>query len=809
MEQTVKNIHFIENLRKAAAAEGSRTAIVYNNGKSSMSYAELDHLSSAIADKIHHSEILPGTPVAVMMQRDALSIAAEIGVLKAGAAFVPLMPSYPKERIEYIMKDCNAGLMIDADYYSDLSEYNSAFEPALPCEDMVMVIYTSGSTGRPKGVVYDLAAYNATVQRLSVNYGKIDSVILGAFAPMAFVAHVAEYAAVFNCGGTTHIIPDELRTDPIRLEQYYRDNRITAAGIPQKIFAIFQKKLPDLQIVILSGEKICNVDPKDDKVIVSYGQTEAISIMEYPIDSLRKEAFVGTAVPGTEVFLLDDQGNDVGLLHEGEICAKGIYPRRYLNLPAETKKTFEETDDGEVLVHTGDIGIRHENGLIEYINRRDFMIKINGNRVDPSEIESAVKQFPGVTDAIVKGFDGKNGRIHLCCYYVSGETTAPQTFRKFLGKTLPFYMIPKSFVRLDCLPRTATGKPDRSALPEPELQTEEEYVAPVSEDEKKLCDIVENLLGVGKAGMADNFFELGADSLQVAQLVSTLAQEGMGIIEATQVYEHPVLSDLMRCIAESALVGNGDYTVLSKGKAGSPPLIFYHSANTGADSYRTLAQSLPQDIPFMSFENHNLNYPDVPLMSVRAMVKYYQLVGGSYLEKYCRKGAGAKIFGGWSFGGNLAFEAARNAEEAGEAVAGVILLDPLLIEKEKRSAAMEIAADPNLKKYFEEEAVFADVKKGYDVNRILENNRLVARILSEYEPSGKLACKVLFIKAANLRDTDQAKALCYEYPANGFEKYCDNISIATVGCNHDEIVRNPEALEIIRKFVSERAQYGE
>ena len=247
--------------------------------------------------------------------------------------------------------------------------------------------------------------------------------------------------------------------------------------------------------------------------------------------------------------------------------------------------------------------------------------------------------------------------------------------------------------------------------------------------------------------------------------------------------------------------------VLSKGKAGFCPLIFYHSANTGADSYRTLAQALPQDIPFMSFENHNLNYPDLPLMSVRSIVKYYQLVGGSYLEKYSRKGTGAKIFGGWSFGGTLAFEAALNAEEAGEPVAGVILLDPLLLEQEKRSAAMKIATDPNLKKYFEEEAVFADAKKGYDVNRILENNRLAARILSEYEPSGKLACDVLFIKANILRDTDQAKALCYEYPANGFEKYCENIRIVTVDCNHDEIVRNTEVLEIIKKYVTEKAQY--
>ncbi|MCQ2397833.1 MAG: AMP-binding protein [Sphaerochaetaceae bacterium] len=521
-----KNVlNFIENLHNMAMAEGNRTAIVYNDGFNSLSYEELDRLSSAVADKIHRSGIVSGTAVPVMMQRDAFSIAAEIGVLKAGAAFVPVIPSYPEERIDYIMNDCGAKLLIDDRFYEDLPEFDSEFEPVSPCEEMVMIIYTSGSTGHPKGVVYDLPAYNETVQRMSGYLAEVDPIIFGGFAPMSFGMHFLEYPAVLNCGGTTHILSDDVRKNPEKLEQYYKNNRISVGFLSPWLFSLFKNNLPDLKKVVFAGEKIFNIDPENYAVDVCYGMTEALDITNYRIDAPTKKAFIGTATQGTEVFLLDDQGKDAGFLREGEICAKGIYPKRYLNLPDETRNTFEETDDGEVIVHTGDIGIRHENGIIEFINRKDLMVKINGMRVDPSETEASILQMEGISGVAVKSFEDDTDKVFLCAYYTTEAETDidADRIRAFLKNKLPYYMIPSFFVKMKSLPLNNSGKLDRFALKKPEISSFlSEYVAPENPIQERICNVFAEVLFIHKIGITDDFFSLGGDSVKVMTAASKL-----------------------------------------------------------------------------------------------------------------------------------------------------------------------------------------------------------------------------------------------------------------------------------------------
>lgn len=799
-------INYLNNLHNIAAEDKDRTAIVSDSGRQSVSYEKLDMTSSAVANKIHSMGVKPGDAVTVMMRRNAHSIEAEVGVLKAGAVFVPLMASYPEKRIDYIQNDCNSKLLLDEDFFEDISEYDPEFEAVSPCKDIVMVVYTSGSTGNPKGVVYDLAAYNMTVQRLASQLENINPVIMGAFAPMAFIAHQFEFAAVFDCGGTTHIIPEEIRIDPIALENFYRDNRITAGFVPPKLFKLFKGELPDFRKIVFGGEKITDIDPGNYNIEVSYAQTEAMNISVYTIDGPRKEAIIGTAVSGTQIYLLDENGNDVGIMHEGEICAKGIYPRRYLNLPEETEKTFEETQDGEVLVHTGDIGIRLENGLLQYINRRDFMVKINGNKVDPSEIEQAMKQSPGVVDAVVKAFEDDSGRVFLCCYYVADSTFDLEGTEQSLKNTLPYYMIPAGFVRMESLPKNSNGKIDRQALEKPEnLKTKREYLAPANDGERKLCGIVEKVLQVDEVGMNDNLFELGADSLRVSALVGMLEQENMGIIEAKQVYDNPVLSDLMKTISKSHKVGKNDCVLLSKGDDTVIPVIAYPTANMGTDAYRKMVEVLSPKVTVFGFENHNLNYSDIPILSEALLAKYYRLIGINGVENFTIKPADRKFFLGWSFGGSIAFEASLIAQQIGAAQSGAILLDPLLVDKENRKTVIESAADPNLKKYFESEEIFAGSRSSHNVSQILENNRLVARMLADYVPSGRLYSDVLFIKAGVVRDTDLVKSLCYKYPANGYEKYCENIRIVTIDCNHDELGKNEEALKLIKEYILEKS----
>ena len=539
---------FIENLHKIAESDPQRPALFYNDGADCLSYRELDCLSSVIAGKICNLGIGPGTAVIVMMRRNELSIAAEIGVLKAGAVFVPIIPSYPQERVQFISTDSDAKLLIDEDFYTDIAKYiskdnstNSSecgmdFNPVPPLKEKVMIVYTSGSTGHPKGVVYDIAAYNMSVCRLATHFEDLPTLNFCSFAPMAFIAHMLEYAAVYACGGTTHITSDEVRMNPVKLERYYRNYRISVGFISSKLYCMFKQELPDLKRIILGGEKICNFDPKDMNVTVIYAQTEATDISSYQIDIAREEAFIGTPLPRTEIYILDEQGHDVGFMKEGEICAKGIYPRSYLNLPEETGKTFEETEDGEVIVHTGDIGMRYENGVIRYLNRRDFMVKINGNKVDPSEIEIAMKRIPEVEDAIVKGFETKNGSVNLCGYYVSDQVFETEELKQLLGQSLPYYMVPNYYVRIDEIPKNSNGKPDRSALQKPDMDVyKREYVPAATQTEQVLCDAFEEVLNCGTVGINDSFFALGGDSITVVrfldnantlQLTSSMIFEG-------------------------------------------------------------------------------------------------------------------------------------------------------------------------------------------------------------------------------------------------------------------------------------------
>jgi acyl-coenzyme A synthetase/AMP-(fatty) acid ligase/thioesterase domain-containing protein/acyl carrier protein len=805
MDEMMEYISFIENLQKIAREDGSRNALVHKNGLAVLSYREFDRLSSAVADKLNRSGIESGDVVIVMMRRNAFSIAAEVGVLKAGAVFVPVVPAYPEDRISYIKKDCNAKLILDEDFFSDISEYDSDFKPVKPQRDMVMLVYTSGSTGYPKGVVYDLRAYNHTVERLATQYDGIDPVIQAAFAPMAFVAHLSEFAAVFYAGGTAHVIEDSILMDPVKLTQYYISNHISIGFIAAKIFQMMNKPMPDLQKVILGGEKISDIAPGPYHVIADYAMTEAMDMMRYRVDGLSKEAFLGDAVAGTQIFLMDENGNEVSGVGEGEICARGIYPRRYLNLPEETGKTFEETADGQVIVHTGDIGSRHQDGSISYVNRRDFMVKINGNKVDPSETERVLKKLPGVKEAVVKPVKDAKGKLRLCGYYMADKTLQHQDLKAFLKDYLPGYMIPSFFVSVESFPKTSTGKLDRGSLPEPVMtRSDETYIAPKSDEEIKLCRIIERVLNIEKAGLNDNFFDLGADSLQAAQLVIELEREGMGIVEVKQIYEFPILSDLLKIIINSRLTGNYDYTVFSNGKNENIPVIFYHTANMGVENYRVLSQMIPAEIPFIAFNNHNLNYPDIPIKDIRTLQNYYKLIASDWISRFEMSDNGARIFGGWSFGGILAFEAALNAEKAGERVAGVILIDPFLMEERDREKVLSAAFDPNIAKYFEElkTNVSKDVK---DVDLMIENNKLVARMLADYKPAGELSAKVLFIKANVVRDTDTVKALCQKYPANGYEKYCKNIEIISIDCNHDELGNNEEALRYEKEFIIETA----
>ena len=209
---------------------------------------------------------------------------------------------------------------------------------------------------------------------------------------------------------------------------------------------------------------------------------------------------------------------------DGEICVCGVFGECYLNLDEQSARTFEHREDGKVLLHTGDIGRKLPDGNYIYVNRKDWMVKINGQRVETGEIELRMAAAPGVKNAVVKAFEDENGQNYLCGYYVAGEEVMPEDIRVSLRESLPDYMIPRFLKRMEELPKNINGKLDRKALLPPGISAyKREYREPENEIQKQICEAFETILHCGKTGIGDDYFRLGGDSINVLKLVESLA----------------------------------------------------------------------------------------------------------------------------------------------------------------------------------------------------------------------------------------------------------------------------------------------
>lgn len=500
-------------------ANGNTRAIVDKNGERITLYAELNAISGKVASKLQQLGLEKDDVVVVKIGRQMEYIAAELGCMKLGLVFVPVLPTYPDERIEYIKNDSNAKLILDENFFSDIDSYTS-FEGEYKQDDAdrVMVIYTSGSTGRPKGVLYRADAFNASVLRLANVFDDYKAPIFGASAPLSFVASLMEYYAAFSLGGCTHILADDVRSNITEIENYYEKHSLTHGFLSPRVLKLYHNKDKALVAVFTGSERLSDVYTSEYIAKNLYGQSEGMLFTSFKVNKKYKNTPIGFAVEGVTITLGE----------EGEICAKGVFPYEYLNRPEESAKTFEKCPDGEVTVHTGDIGTFLPDGNLLYLNRRDWMVKINGQRVEPGEVEATLKAIDGIQNATVKDFSSANGQTYLCGYYVAEAVISDATLKKELLAKLPDYMIPAYFMKLDKIPVNVNGKLDRTALPSPKIESQrEEYAAPENETEEALCTTFEKILTCENVGRNDDFFYLGGDSIKVMELQNVCSIVGL------------------------------------------------------------------------------------------------------------------------------------------------------------------------------------------------------------------------------------------------------------------------------------------
>ncbi|MBR0412760.1 MAG: amino acid adenylation domain-containing protein [Eubacterium sp.] len=497
------------------------------DGEGSFTFSQLDSYARKIAAKLSRVGVGKNDYVTIELPRNKEYIAAMYAVWLTGAAYVPLLTTYPEERLSSIRSDCNAKAVINEKFMRGIDK-EDLFADEAECDDdaPALLIYTSGSTGRPKGVLHTHGSISDAVFRYNEYFNLPQGCRTALAAPFSFVVSVHDIFLPLSACVTGYVMPLDVMRDPVLLADYIDDNQINHLFISPKMLKVFKQKGNSLKSVYTGSERVTDTYSDEFNLVVFYGQSECAGVLAFKVDKKYDNTPIGKAIGEVNAYILDENGNQTD---EGELCLTGRFASQYLNLPEQSAKTFVKNpfsaqDGFENMLRTGDI-VRHgKDGNIIFLNRMDWMVKINGQRVEPGEIETIIKNTAGVFDAAIKDFKNQYGQVYLVAYYVEKEATNEDDIRQEIAKKLPSYMIPSFFVKLDKLPVNVNGKLDRSALQPPEAGSfKNDYIAPETDMQKALCTAFEKVLSVEHVGVDDDFFALGGDSIKCAMTASECA----------------------------------------------------------------------------------------------------------------------------------------------------------------------------------------------------------------------------------------------------------------------------------------------
>jgi amino acid adenylation domain-containing protein len=564
-------------------ARGTPEAIAVVFEKEHLSFGELNRRSNQLAHRLRCLGAGPDVLVSLLMDRSLEMIIAIVGVLKAGAAYLPMDPAYPQERLDFMMRDAKSSILLTdqesagivkseglavltmEDDFSDESDANPGVE--VTPDHLAYCIYTSGSTGTPKGVLIS----HRNVVRLFTqtdHWFKFNTTdVWSFFHSYAFDVSVFELWGALLFGGQLVVVPYLTTRTPEAFYKLLEEKAVTVLSQTPSAFqqllgvesSLTEARKLQLRYIIFAGEKlelhalkpwIERHGDEKPKLINMYGITETtvhVTFRQITGCDLHKPSLVGLPIPDLEVHLLDPHLEPVKNGEPGEICVSGPgLARGYLNRKSLTAERFIHWK-GKRLYRSGDLARRVSDGELEYIGRIDRQVKIRGHRIELGEIESILHRHASVRTAVVIVRESR-----LTAYLVPhGEAPTVSELRLFLLKQLPDYMVPATFIFLGSLPLTNNGKVDRNALPDPEHdrpRLREPYRAPESRAEQILADSWSEVLDIHPVGVDDNFFELGGDSIRMIE-VQALAQKHGISFTTEQLFKAPTIHALARDLA--------------------------------------------------------------------------------------------------------------------------------------------------------------------------------------------------------------------------------------------------------------------
>jgi amino acid adenylation domain-containing protein len=703
-----------------AARTPDATALIFEGRR--MTFAELNTRANQLAHSLRGLGVGPGTLVAVCLERSPELIVALFGILKAGAAYVPLDPTYPKDRLAYMLSDSRAPVLLtqknlvkwlpaenvravclDAEWPRIAQSAVANPPSSVGGDDLAYVIYTSGSTGQPKGVQ---ASHRGALNRFEwmwARYPFAAGEVCCQKTALSFVDSVWEIFGPLLRGVPLVIVPEAVGRDPVRLVKLLAAERVTRIVLVPSLLKVIldthadlDAHWPSLRLCVSSGEALTQELTRRFYAAIPwalllnlYGSSEAAGdslYYEARADDPRGIVPIGRPIANTQVYLLDAHGQPVPIGVRGEICLGGAgLARGYLNRPELTSERFVighwllssqlpmTNNHAPRLFRTGDLGVYRPDGVIEYAGRRDHQVKIRGFRIELGELESVLRQHPALREAVVMARANSRDEQQLVAYCVPqrGAEANSQNVREFLQGRVPGFMIPAAWVFLEALPLTPNGKVDRKALPAPEAAPVEErpYIAPHDAVQAQLAQIWERVLDVQPIGITESFFDLGGHSLLAVRLFAEIEALTGHQLPVASLFASPTIE------AQAALLQREgwkpSWATLVPIRTGGVRLPFYcvHEVDGNAFYYHELARHLGDDQPVYGLQARGLDGRTPPHARVEDMA-------ACYVEEIQRfQSKGPYYLGGSSLGGLVAFEMARLLHAQGQIVGLLALFD--------------------------------------------------------------------------------------------------------------------------------------
>jgi amino acid adenylation domain-containing protein len=703
----------IHHLFEAQVDRAPQAAAVEHEGQR-LTYQQLNARANQLAHYLHKHGVGPEVRVGLCVERSLEMVVGLLGVLKAGGAYVPLDPLYPQSRLQLMSDDAQVRVLLtqqrlrqrlpaskaevvclDADWSQITRGRSENFDSGVQSQNLAYVIYTSGSTGRPKGVMIEHGSLVNYVEAAIEAYGIESTDRVLQFASISFDASAEEIYPCLARGGTLVLRTAQMIGATAKFLEHCREWSLTVTSLPTAYWHEVVMRLaaealtipPSVRLVIIGGEaarpEIVALWQRQVgervRLLNTYGPTEAtVVVTQCDLSRLagvgaRKEVPIGRALRNVQTYILDSQLQPVPVGVPGELFLGGdSLARGYLNRPELTAEKFVpnpfDSEAGARLYGTGDLARWLADGTIEFLGRVDHQVKIRGCRVELGEIEAVLRQHASVGECLVAEREDGPGDKRLVAYLVARNGSPPTTpeLRNYLKEQLPEYMVPSAFVILDALPLAPNGKVDRQALPvlnPTRSEPDDSFVTPRNNLERQLTNIWQELLGVPRIGVKDNFFDLGGHSLLAVRLIARIEKRFGKALPLATIFQAPTIERLASTLRRQESSPPWSRLVPFQTGGSKPP--FFCLNATG----QALAKLLGPDQPLYGLQAHGLDGRRAP--------STVQNMAADYIKEIRTiQPHGPYYIGGYSFGGMVAFELAQQLQQQGEEVALLVLLDP-------------------------------------------------------------------------------------------------------------------------------------